>query len=77
MEVQSRECGSRRFSRGQREDTDNVTWLVTGTHKAPALLSGLFVWCSLIVHALILEHIILCALGHSHLSRPSSLSPGA
>lgn len=77
MEVWSRECGSRRFSGGQREDTDKVTWLVTGTYKAPALLSGLFVWCFLRVRALILEHIILRAVGHSHMSRPSSLSPGA
>lgn len=59
-----------------------MTWLVTGTYKAPALLSGLFVWCFLRVRALILEHIILehiilRAVGHSHMSRPSSLSPGA
>ena len=38
-----------------------MTRLVTGTYKAWALCSGLFVRCSLTVRALILEYVILCA----------------
>lgn len=42
-----------------------MTWLITGTHNAQALFSGLFVWCYLI-----LELVILCAVGTSQMHRP-------